>query len=93
MNDKSVIICRCEDISHAKIHEYLEKGFTNFEDLKRQLRVGMGPCQGQTCGELIQREIAMYLHTKPENVPIQKTRPLVSGVKLNSIKEGANHER
>jgi len=70
MNDKSVIICRCEDISRAKIHEYLEKGFTNFEDLKRQLRVGMGPCQGQTCGELIStrnRHVSSYETRKCAN--------------------------
>lgn len=92
MNDKSIIICRCEDISREKIHEYLDKGFTNFEDLKRQLRVGMGPCQGQTCAELIQREIATYLNIPMEKVPSHKTRPLVTGVKLKSIKDGVQNE-
>ena len=32
-----------------------------FEEIKRILRVGMGPCQGNTCGQLLQREISKYL--------------------------------
>ena len=39
----------------------INEGYTNFEDLKRLLRVGMGPCQGNTCGHLIQRELANFL--------------------------------
>ncbi|MDD3123883.1 MAG: (2Fe-2S)-binding protein [Candidatus Izemoplasmatales bacterium] len=92
MNDKLTIICRCEDITKEQIHECLEKGFTNYEDLKRQLRVGMGPCQGQTCSELIQREIAIFLGKKYEEISIQKTRPLITGVKLKSINEGTKDE-
>jgi len=88
MNDKNVIICRCEDISLAEIKHWMEKGFVTFEDLKRQLRVGMGPCQGQTCGELIQRELAKFLNKRPEEIPMQKTRPMTLGVPLKAIAKG-----
>ncbi len=92
MNKKDVIICRCEDITLQDIHDLLEQGYTSFEELKRLLRVGMGPCQGNTCGQLIQREISKYLNVKLEDVKTHKVRPLITGVKLNSIKEGAEHE-
>ncbi len=92
MDPKKVIICRCEDISLAEVREYLEKGFVTFEDLKRQLRVGMGPCQGATCSELIQREIARFLGKKVEEIPTQKSRPLTAGVKLKAIAEASQDE-
>ncbi|MFA7561657.1 MAG: (2Fe-2S)-binding protein [Candidatus Izemoplasmatales bacterium] len=85
MNKKDIIICRCEDVSLADIHECLEQGYTTFEDLKRILRVGMGPCQGQTCSQLIQAEIAKYLKLNKAEVALSKTRPLITGVVLEDI--------
>lgn len=87
MNRKDIIICRCEDVSLADIHDALEMGYTDFESIKRILRVGMGPCQGQTCAQLIQREIAKYKNVHPEKVEIHRTRPLTSGVVLKDIAE------
>jgi len=92
MNKKDVIVCRCEDVTLQDIHDLLEQGYTNFEELKRILRIGMGPCQGNTCGQLVQREISKYLKVKVEDVKTQKVRPLTTGVKINYIKEGAKDE-
>lgn len=85
---KDTIVCRCEDVTLEEIRNKIKAGYTNFEDLKRLLRVGMGPCQGTTCGFLIQRELANFLGVKMEDVPTHKTRPLIMGVKLKSIAEG-----
>ncbi|MDD4184742.1 MAG: (2Fe-2S)-binding protein [Candidatus Izemoplasmatales bacterium] len=92
MNKDKIIICRCSDVTLEDIHKLLEEGYTSFEDLKRLLRIGMGPCQGQTCAELVRKEIANFLHQKAETVPIHKTRPLTIGVKLRAIAEGAKDE-
>ena len=92
MNKKDIIICRCEDVSLQDIHDCIEEGYTTFEDLKRILRVGMGPCQANTCGLLVQRELAKYTNTPLKEVKIHKVRPLISGVKLSSIVENAKNE-
>lgn len=92
MNKKDIIICRCEDVSLADIHQALDMGYQDFESMKRILRVGMGPCQGQTCAHLIKREIAKYKQVHPETVKIHKTRPLVSGVVLSDIARGDDHD-
>ncbi len=92
MNKKDIIICRCEDVNLEQIHQLLEQGHTNFEDLKRLLRVGMGPCQATTCGHLIQREIAKFLNKPLEEVAIHKVRPLAMGVELKKIAEDTDHE-
>lgn len=85
MSKKDIIICRCEDITLEDVHKCLEAGYTTFEEIKRILRVGMGPCQGQTCSILVRREIAKYLKKNVEDVKTQKTRPLVTGVRLKDI--------
>jgi bacterioferritin-associated ferredoxin len=85
MNKKDIIICRCEDVNLEQIHNLLEQGYTTFEDLKRLLRVGMGPCQANTCGHLIQREIATFLGKPVHEIPVHKVRPLVMGVELKRI--------
>lgn len=92
MNNENIVICRCEDITLADIHEMFEKGYTDAEELKRLLRVGMGPCQGNTCNLLIQRELSKCLGKKLEDVKVQKVRPLIMGVKLNAIRDGAIDE-
>lgn len=93
MNKKDIILCRCEDVSLADVERLLHEGYHTYEEIKRQLRVGMGPCQGQICGDLIRREIARYLKENIETIPTHKTRPLTIGVKIKSIKDGADHER
>ena len=92
MNKKDIILCRCEDVSLQDVHDCLDEGYTTFEDLKRILRVGMGACQGNTCGLLVQREIATYLKVPLGEVELQTPRPLISGVKLNSIAKQAKDE-
>ena len=92
MNKKDVIICRCEDITLENIHELLDQGYTSIEEIKRLLRLGMGPCQGNTCGQLVQREISKYLGVRVEQVKPFTSRPLVIGVKLNSINRGNTNE-
>ena len=92
MNKKDVIICRCEDVSLQDVLDCLEEGYTTFEDLKRILRVGMGPCQGNSCGLLVQREIAKYLGIPLNEVKTHQVRPLTVGVKLKSIVDNAKNE-
>ena len=92
MNKKDIIICRCEDVTLEALHNLMEEGYTSFEEIKRILRVGMGPCQGNTCGQLVQREIAKITKTPLNEVETHKVRPLITGVKLKSIVEALKNE-
>jgi NADPH-dependent 2,4-dienoyl-CoA reductase/sulfur reductase-like enzyme/Fe-S-cluster-containing hydrogenase component 2 len=54
IKDEEVIICRCERVTKKEIIDYIKK--TNVRDInavKAALRLGMGPCGGNTCTELI----------------------------------------
>ncbi len=43
------LICRCEDVSYARLREH-----TSWRAAKLHTRCGMGPCQGRVCGPATQ---------------------------------------
>jgi glycerol-3-phosphate dehydrogenase len=44
------LICECEMIPRVKLEEAMTRTqSTNLDDIRRQLRLGMGPCQGGFC--------------------------------------------
>jgi glycerol-3-phosphate dehydrogenase len=44
------LICECEMIPRTKLEEAMtRRASTNLDDIRRQLRLGMGPCQGGFC--------------------------------------------
>ncbi|MBO8137864.1 MAG: (2Fe-2S)-binding protein [Desulfotomaculum sp.] len=91
--DKDVnIVCRCEDITLEEIREYIKNGVTDLEQLKRLLRVGMGPCQGRTCIPLIVREIAAYAGKPVEEIPLTTFRPPTVPVKLGVLAAGGEKD-
>lgn len=92
MIKEDVIICRCEDITLKDITDLLDEGYQTFEEIKRILRIGMGACQGSTCISLLQREISNYHNIPIEKVETPKVRPLMTGVKLKSIREAYKNE-
>lgn len=88
MNEKDIILCRCENITLGDLHEALDKGITSMEEIKRELRVTMGPCQGKTCKDLIIKEISRYTGKSIEEIDIPVTRAPVKPVKLGKIVGG-----
>lgn len=55
MSDASgpVVYCRCEEINEDEVRKAWEAGYRTPEEIKRLLRMGMGPCQGRTCTPLL----------------------------------------
>lgn len=93
MKDEAIFLCRCEDVTQKQVRDLLGQGYTTAEEIKRILRIGMGPCQGKTCGLLLQQEIARFLGKRPEEILLPHVRPLVAGVPLEAIAEAAEDER
>lgn len=82
------VICRCEDITLEEIRAYIKNGITDLEQLRRLLRVGMGPCQGRTCTPLIVREIAIATGKPFGDIPLTTFRPPTTPVKLEVLAGG-----
>ncbi|MTI81098.1 MAG: (2Fe-2S)-binding protein [Firmicutes bacterium] len=82
------IVCRCEDITIEEVRAYIDNGVTDLEQLKRMLRVGMGPCQGRTCTPIIIRELSVATGKPVGEVPLTTFRPPTSPVKLGVLAGG-----
>jgi bacterioferritin-associated ferredoxin len=84
-NERNAIVCRCSDVTLERIRELIDAGYTSFDEIKRLTRIGMGPCQGKTCQQLVLREIAARTGRRMEDLVPQTTRPPVLGVTLEAI--------
>ena len=78
---KANVICRCEEIEIDTIREWIARGYDTFDEPKRELRVGMGPCQGRGCRDIILREIAKATGKPVAELRISTIRPPVKPIK------------
>ena len=78
---KANVICRCEEIEIDEIRKWIAAGYTEFDELKRILRVGMGPCQGRGCRDIILRELS-----EATGKPVDEVRPGVIRPPVKPIK-------
>ena len=90
---KDIIICRCSDVTRDEIRDLINQGYTTFDEIKRILRVGMGPCQGRTCGQLILKEIASITGKKLEELEMPTFRQPSVGIKIKDIASGGNDDK
>jgi len=79
------IVCRCEDIDEEEIIKAIEEGYTDFEELRKILRIGMGPCQGRTCIPLVLKILAKKTGKKVEDLNKPSFRPPVIPITLGSL--------
>jgi thioredoxin reductase/Fe-S-cluster-containing hydrogenase component 2 len=83
--DDDTIICRCERVTKKEIVEYIKKTKTrDVNAVKAALRVGMGPCGGKTCTELILR-IFRELGINPKKITPPVDRPFTQEVPLKAF--------
>ncbi len=92
MRDENTIICRCSDVSLADVRRLIAEGYTSLDEIKRITRIGMGPCQGKTCGLLVLREISLATGKSMSELKNHTNRPVAVGVKLGLIAKSSEEE-
>ena len=88
----TTIICRCEDLTEKEIVDAIKEGYTTLEELKRKLRLGMGPCQGRTCIPLVMRLLAKHTGVPLCEMEIPVTHPPVVPVPLGILASDDNEK-
>lgn len=83
--ERDNVVCRCEEVTLGEIQDWIDRGYDTFEELKRVLRVGMGPCQGRGCRDIILREIAKRTGKKFDEIDPGTVRPPTKPIKLGII--------
>jgi bacterioferritin-associated ferredoxin len=92
MKGENVIVCRCSDVTLKELKDLIDEGYHTFEEIKRLTRIGMGPCQGKTCGQIVLRELSMATGKPITELDFQTNRPPIVGVKLDLIAEEAKKD-
>lgn len=86
--ENDIVVCRCEEITLGDVREWIDRGYDSVDELKRILRVGMGPCQGRGCQDIILREISRKTGIPIDKVEAATARPPVKPIKTNLIATG-----
>jgi bacterioferritin-associated ferredoxin len=84
-NKKSTIVCRCWDVTLEGVEAAIDQGITDPEELKRVLQVGMGPCQGRTCGKIVNRILIEKTGKPASAVGETKHRPPLVSIPIREI--------
>lgn len=92
MDDRAVVICRCEEVTRADVLQAIAEGCHTVESVKRATRAGMGACQGRTCGRLIQQILLSQGIQSPDTLRPDKPRFPVVPCEIYAL-GGENHER
>ncbi len=79
------LLCRCEDITLDDCEDAIKDGYNCFEDLKRYLGVGTGPCQGKACVQACMRLVADANHISPDEVDVMTFRPPVRPISFATL--------
>ena len=87
-NNDDIIICRCEDITLKDVQDAIDAGITHPEELKRFLHVGMGPCQGRTCGRMVNRILSQRTGTAVSEIKTTGQRPPLVSVPIKEFLSG-----
>ena len=70
IKSKKEYVCKCEEVTLEEVENAIEKRFTDYEELRRYLRIGMGPCGGRTC-----RLITLSILAKKTGKKIEELSP------------------
>ncbi len=83
--DKSVVVCRCEEVIAGQVSEAIAAGVPGPNQLKTFLRCGMGPCQGRMCASTVTNMIAAERGCSPGEIGTYRVRFPVKPLRLSEL--------
>jgi bacterioferritin-associated ferredoxin len=83
--DDDTVVCRCEEVTAARVRESVDLGCLGPNQLKGFTRCGMGPCQGRFCALTIGEMIAHRRGVSVAEVGALRLRPPVKPLMLGEL--------
>jgi sarcosine oxidase, subunit alpha len=83
-SDDDIIVCRCERATKQQIVDKIKSGYRDINAIKADLRIGMGPCGGKTCLNII-RGIFYEYGIDPDKLEQHVYRPFELEVPLSAF--------
>lgn len=90
---EETIICRCNDLVYEDIVAAIDEGYTTLDELKRHLRMGMGPCQGRNCFPLAARILAEKTGKSLDEIELPTARPPLEPTPIHFFSTARSNER
>lgn len=91
--DDDMLVCRCEEVTKGEIRRAVHDGMYTITEVRKFLRPGMGLCQGQTCGKLVQGIVARELGVSPDELePAVSRAPMRPTEMAVLAKDGGNEK-
>jgi bacterioferritin-associated ferredoxin len=78
-------LCRCEEVTVAEVQDAVRRGARTVRAVKAATRVGMGPCQGRICGNLVGHCVAQVTGRPLQEILDLSARPPVKPVPLSVL--------
>jgi NAD(P)H-nitrite reductase large subunit len=92
MGKNKAIICRCEDLTEEDVIKAIDEGYTDLEELRKKLRIGMGPCQGRVCIQIVMKILEKKTGRKVLKASLPKSRPPIIPVSLGTLASVKNEK-
>ena len=89
---KKAIVCRCEDITEKDVEKAIDEGDIDLEELRKKLRIGMGPCQGRVCIQLVCKILERKTGRKVSKIPLPTSRPPIIPISLGTLAGDADEK-
>jgi NADPH-dependent 2,4-dienoyl-CoA reductase/sulfur reductase-like enzyme len=79
------IVCRCEDLTMGDVRKAISEGHHTPAAIKKALRMGMGNCQGRTCGPVLHDILSLYTRRPGGQIPPLSVRTPVKPVPMSTL--------
>lgn len=76
--------CRCEEVTVGAVRELAGRGY-GANQIKAELRCGMGPCQGRLCGPTVTAIISAARGAAPEAAAYYSIRPPLKPLAMSEL--------
>ncbi len=86
-------ICRCEEITKKDVEDLIDSGITDYEEIRRVLRIGMGPCGGKTCRAIVLNIIENKTGKSVADIELGFYRPPVIPLPFEAIVNQLKEEK
>jgi len=91
--DNELIICRCESVRLGHLRQTIRHSeITTVNQLKKLTRAGMGPCQGRTCAQTVERILEEDADIPSGSEPY-RSRPPVRNISIATLAASADQYR
>jgi glycine/D-amino acid oxidase-like deaminating enzyme len=83
----ATIVCRCEEVTAARLRAEIAAGLTSLPALKKATRAGMGRCQGRFCAATIARMCPSTADPEDFAAPRAPLRPVPAAALIHEAPE------